>query len=206
MPETLIAYILAHGYPVIFLLVFLQEIGIPNPVPNEIILLFAGYLASVGHFSAIKVIALVILADFIGTSVLYGIFYIFGHLIATKRPKWLPVDRIESWQRKISERGKMGIFLGRMIPYVRGYTSAAAGLLKIPPRVFMPIVLGSAIIWSGGLVFAGKLLGKHVEDLVDEFGGKIMLTGAVLGLLVVIFVLPKLFNKLERKKSTQKSV
>lgn len=200
MPEALITYILTHGYPVIFLLVFLQEIGIPNPVPNEVILLFAGYLASAGHFIAIKIIAIAILADFIGTSVLYGIFYIFGHLIATRRPKWLPVDRIESWQRKISERGKMGIFLGRMIPYVRGYTSAAAGLLKIPPRIFMPIVLISAIIWSGGLVFAGKLLGKHVEQLVDNFGGKIMLTGAVLGLLVVIFVLPKLFKKLENKK------
>lgn len=200
MPEALVAYILMHGYPVIFLLVFLQEIGIPNPVPNEVILLFAGYLASIGHFIAIKIIAVAILADFIGTSVLYGIFYIFGHLIATKRPKWLPVDRIELWQRKISERGKMGIFLGRMIPYVRGYTSAAAGLLKIPPRIFMPIVLGSAVVWSGGLVFTGKLLGKHVEQFVDDFGGKIMLVGALMGLLVVIFVLPRLFKKLENKK------
>lgn len=200
MPEALVAYILMHGYPVIFLLVFLQEIGIPNPVPNEVILLFAGYLASTGHFIAIKIIAVAILADFIGTSVLYGIFYIFGHLIATRRPKWLPVDRIELWQRKISERGKMGIFLGRMIPYVRGYTSAAAGLLKIPPRIFMPIVLGSAVVWSGGLVFTGKLLGKHVEQFVDDFGGKIMLVGALMGLLVVIFVLPRLFKKLENKK------
>lgn len=200
MPEALVAYILMHGYPVIFLLVFLQEIGIPNPVPNEVILLFAGYLASTGHFIAINIIAVAILADFIGTSVLYGIFYIFGHLIATRRPKWLPVDRIELWQRKISERGKMGIFLGRMIPYVRGYTSAAAGLLKIPPRIFMPIVLGSAVVWSGGLVFTGKLLGKHVEQFVNDFGGKIMLVGALMGLLVVIFVLPRLFKKLESKK------
>jgi membrane protein DedA with SNARE-associated domain len=62
------------------------------------------------------------------------------------------------------------------------------------------------IIWSGGLVFAGKLLGKHVEDLVDEFGGKIMVVGATLGLVGVIFILPRLFKKLESKKSTQKSV
>lgn len=202
MPEALISYILLYGYPVIFLLVFLQEIGIPNPVPNEVILLFAGYLASAGHFSATKIIAIAILADFVGTTVLYGIFYIFGHLIATKRPKWLPVDRIESWQRKISERGKLGVFIGRMIPYVRGYTSAAAGLLKIPPRIFMPIVLGSAIVWSGGLVLAGKLLGPHVQTFAEDIGWKIMLVGAALGLIAVIFVLPKLFKKLESKKTT----
>jgi len=48
MSLTLSAYILKYGYIAIFSLVFLQEIGVPNPVPNEVVLLFSGYLSSVG--------------------------------------------------------------------------------------------------------------------------------------------------------------
>lgn len=195
MPPTLVAYILAHGYGVIFLLVFLQELGVPNPVPNELILLFAGYLASAGHFSAFWIIITAVSADFIGTTIFYALFYMFRLFIINKRPKWLPIERIESWKDKISARGKLGIYVGRHIPYLRGYTSAAAGLLEISPKIFMPIVLASAITWSGGLVIAGKLLGKHVESVAENFGGKIMIFGVVMGLLVVVIILPLVFKK-----------
>lgn len=195
MPPALLAYILKHGYGIIFALVFSQEIGIPNPVPNELILLYSGYLASAGHFNVILIIITAVAADFIGTIVLYGIFYLFGLYIVRKRPKWLPVDRIEAWKEKISTRGKLGIFIGRHIPYVRGYTSAAAGLLDISPKVFLPIVLCSAITWSGGLVLLGKALGVHIEEFAANFGWKITIFGVAMGILVVGFVLPRLLRK-----------
>ncbi|MCX6740828.1 MAG: hypothetical protein NTY61_00295 [Candidatus Parcubacteria bacterium] len=45
MPHSLAVFITHYGYLAIFFLVFLQEIGVPNPVPNELVLLFSGYLA-----------------------------------------------------------------------------------------------------------------------------------------------------------------
>jgi membrane protein DedA with SNARE-associated domain len=55
MSPSLSAYILKYGYMAIFSLVFLQEIGVPNPVPNELVLLFSGYLTSIGqlHFTPV---------------------------------------------------------------------------------------------------------------------------------------------------------
>ena len=55
MSPTLSAYIVKYGYMAIFSLVFLQEIGVPNPVPNEVVLLFSGYLASVGKLDLMTV-------------------------------------------------------------------------------------------------------------------------------------------------------
>lgn len=202
MPPDLVAYIMEHGYWIIFLLVFSQEIGIPNPVPNELILLYAGYLASTGHFNAILIILIAIAADFIGTSILYGVFYGFGLLIVKRRPKWLPLDKIEIWKEKISQRGKWGIFVGRLIPYVRGYTSAAAGLLDISPKIFMPIVLGSAALWSGGLVFLGKLLGNQVDNFAAHTGWKIMVAGVCVGIFVVGFILPRVLRKKPTENKT----
>ena len=58
MPPTFSAYIIKYGYLAIFSLVFLQEIGVPNPVPNELVLLFSGYLTSTGklNFTAVLII------------------------------------------------------------------------------------------------------------------------------------------------------
>ena len=45
MPEEVVYYITGYGYLAIFILVFLQEIGMPNPFPNELLLIFSGYLS-----------------------------------------------------------------------------------------------------------------------------------------------------------------
>jgi membrane protein DedA with SNARE-associated domain len=81
MASTLAAYILKYGYVAIFSLVFLQEIGIPNPVPNELVLLFSGYLTAVGKLDFITVLLIVIAADTLGSSLLYVAFYFLTRII-----------------------------------------------------------------------------------------------------------------------------
>ncbi len=48
MPEDVVYYVTRYGYLAIFILVFLQEIGMPNPFPNELLLIFSGYLTFKG--------------------------------------------------------------------------------------------------------------------------------------------------------------
>ena len=59
----------------------------------------------------------------------------------------------------VANQNPWPIYLGRLIPFIRGYTSVAAGLLHIPPRIFLPAVLLSALTWGGGYIIAGRLLG-----------------------------------------------
>ena len=203
MPPELIAYILKYGYLTIFSLVFLQEIGVPNPVPNEFILLFSGYLASTGKLSFALVILTVVSADFIGTSLLYFVFFFLGEQILSKKIKWLPREKIDRIINRIRERGHWGIYIGRLIPYLRGYTSVAAGLLRIKPRNFLPVVFLSALTWSGGYAIAGRLLGSQWENIASKFGaGRVALLG--LGLLIIIFVVwPRTSRYLKNRKNKQ---
>lgn len=60
---------------------------------------------------------------------------------------------------------------GRLIPFLRGYVSVAAGILSIRPKIFMPVVIVSAITWSGGYVIAGRLLGPYWEQVARKIGG-----------------------------------
>lgn len=173
MPPELAQYITQYGYLAIFALVFLQELGVPNPVPNELVLLFSGYLASIHTLSFVAVFLIVVAADAIGTTILFLVFYYFGEKFLEHKPRWIPLsrERLALIEERISKKGKWSIYVGRLIPYVRGYTSVAAGLLRIRPQVFVPAVIISALTWSGGYVIAGMLLGPYWQKAADAIGG-----------------------------------
>jgi membrane protein DedA with SNARE-associated domain len=165
-------YITRYGYLAIFLLVLLQELGVPNPVTNEFVLLFSGYLAFTGVLNLWLVILTAVSADFSGTTILYAVFFRYGEYILAHRPKWLPVSKvqIDRIARTISERQRWGLYVGRHIPFLRGYASVAAGILPVKPSVFVPAVIVSAITWSGGYVVAGRLLGPYWEEAAQRIG------------------------------------
>jgi len=202
MPPELAQYITQYGYLAIFSLVFLQEIGVPNPVPIEIIILFSGYLSSIGVLSFPLVFLSSIAGDFIGTSILFFLFYHFGEYILAHKPKWIPIskERIKKISDRVSQKGRWGIFIGRMLPYLRGYASVAAGLLEIKPVVFMTTVIFSAVLWSGGYAFAGMLLGPYWEQVAQQIGGFEKMVVALAILIILYFVIKAITKKIRKRK------
>lgn len=169
MPEDVIQFIARYGYLAIFILVFLQETGFPNPIPNELVLLFSGYLIYSGIFNFYDVILVALIADFLGTSILYFTFRAFGIQILKRKPRWIPISasRIESFSRSLSEGGLSAIFICRLTPFIRGYTSVISGLLHIRIKYFMIIAIISATVWASAYIVTGWILGpwwKQIEE------------------------------------------
>jgi membrane protein DedA with SNARE-associated domain len=201
MSQTFSAYILKYGYMAIFSLVFLQEIGVPNPLPNELVLLFSGYLTSIGRLDFTIVLITVVTADTIGSSVLYIAFYYFGQRVLQKWPHVIPTSKLAYLTARVSHKDRWSIYVGRHIPFLRGYTAVAAGLLKIPPSIFLPAVFLSALTWSGGYVIAGQLLGYEYVHVVPKLAvGKIVLVLSIL-LIIIIFLWPRMNHYLKNKKT-----
>ncbi len=171
--DALLGFVNEYGYWAIFLLVFLQEIGVPNPVPNELVLLFAGALTVIGSLNFWLTLLIAIVADVLGTTLLFTVFYFFEHYIMERVSKWKGVDeKLERIKESILRRGKWGIFLGRMMPYIRGYVSVAAGILNIPYRVFLPMVVIPALLWTGGYITIGHFLGQKwqvVASFIERY-------------------------------------
>ena len=161
MPDEISSFIIKYGYLAICILIFIQEIGIPNPVPNEIVLLYSGYLSFIHLLSLPIIIIVAILSDLIATAILYFVFFHFGNYIIENKPSWVPISiaRIKKLEKKVNEKGKAFIFIGRMTPFIRGYVTVIAGLLRLKPKVFLPITLFSTIIWCSTCAIGGWLLG-----------------------------------------------
>ena len=164
MTSEVVYYISHYGYLAIFVLVFLQEAGFPNPVPNELVLLFSGYLVFSGIFNFYIVILIALVADVTATSILYFTFMEFGSQILKRKPRWIPISlsRIELFSRSLSEGGLTSIFICRLTPFIRGYTSVIAGLLQVKTAYFVPIALLSATLWASAYILIGtKYSGKN---------------------------------------------
>lgn len=188
--ENLLQFVNDYGYWAVFILVFLQEIGVPNPVPNELVLLFAGALTSIGGLNFWLTLFIAIVADVIGTTLLFSIFYFFEHFIMERLPKWLPInEKLDRFKEMILRKGRWGIFVGRLTPYLRGYVSVAAGVLNLPYKVFVPTVLVSAALWSGGYVILGHFLGRQWQKVADFVWGYqwLLLIAVILVIAGVIF-------------------
>jgi membrane protein DedA with SNARE-associated domain len=180
-------FIAHYGYLAIFILVFLQEIGVPNPATNEVMLMFGGYLSYSHSLSIFKVILVVITADVTGTCILFFTFYFFGNWLISHKPKWLQVKStaIDRLKRHLSSKGQWSIFVGRLTPFLRGYVSVAAGILHIKPQKFLATVSLSALIWGGGFVVLGWIIAPYWNIAVDKLG---IIENIVLILLVILAI------------------
>ena len=201
MDSEVLYYIGRYGYLAIFVMVFLQEAGFPNPVPNELVLLFSGYLVYSGIFDWYIVILVALVADFTATDILYFAFREFGNQILKRKPRWIPVSqsRIESFSRSLSEGGLTSIFICRLTPFIRGYTSVVSGLLQVKSAHFLPVALLSATIWASVYILTGWLLGpwwKQIESNPHVVRNVMLL---ILGITLFLFILKFLLKKLSSK-------
>ncbi len=158
MASHLTNYIVAYGYLAFFVIILLQELGIPG-LPNELVLFYFGYICRQTSLSYPIVICLVIFADILGSYLLFMLFYHGKDWLAKIKPRWIkiPDKKIESLKVKLASKNGKNIFIAKLTPFLRIYTSIAAGLLQIEPLLYSRIVFITAIIWSGGWVSAGWL-------------------------------------------------
>ena len=191
MPEEVVNYIIGYGYLAIFILVFLQEIGMPNPFPNELLLIFSGYLSFKGFLFLPLALLTAVSADFIGTNILYFLFFKAGTVIIRKKPKWIPLSSgaIDRLTVKLSKGGKLNMFIFRLTPFTRGYTSVIAGLLHVKPKIFLPIALFSSTTWAAVYILAGYLIGPYWDLFlrhIDRF--KFIMLATLVTMLCVMLI------------------
>jgi membrane protein DedA with SNARE-associated domain len=205
MPEEVVYYVTSYGYLAVFLLVFLQEIGMPNPFPNELLLLFTGYLCFKGLLFFPYVILTVVLADFIGTNILYFLFYSTGTFILQKKPRWLPLSEkmIGRLSVKITRGGLLSIYIFRLTPFTRGYTSVITGLLQIRPGVFLPLAFISALTWALVYVVIGYYIGPSWDLFTGYVGSLKYFLLLVLTLIIMAFLFVNIMRTRKRQKASE---
>jgi membrane protein DedA with SNARE-associated domain len=144
------SFLLRHGPVGVFIGMILESTGVP--VPSEVVLPFAGWLASQGRWTFAAALVVALAGQLVGSLVAYAIGYYGG------RPAVLRLERAtgrrhlaaaEAW---FARHGHWAVLWGRLLPVVRTYISFPAGIGRMP--------LGRFLVYSavGALPFSALFL------------------------------------------------
>lgn len=159
------------------------------PIPSEVILPLAGYLAQQGRMNMGLVIVTSTLGAYLGALVLYGLGAAVGLERSVRGLSKLPLvertdfERAAAW---FTRHGKSSVFFGRLIPGVRSLISLPAGAEKMNLLTFSVFTIAGSGIWNTLLICLGAALGTQYE-LVDRYSS--FLNYAVYAALAAGFVL-----------------
>ncbi|MGJ7043144.1 membrane protein DedA with SNARE-associated domain [Shinella sp. BE166] len=143
------------------------------PIPSELIMPLAGYLATRGDMSIVAVIAAGTVGSLIGTLPWYFLGRRLGHegvcRLAERRGRWLTMspEDVDVAAERFKSHGRMSVLVGRLIPTVRTLISVPAGVEKMPLFEFLIFSLIGTLIWTTALAMAGYILGQAYDQVAD---------------------------------------
>ena len=164
------------GYLGVALLVALENVF--PPIPSEIVLPFAGFVASDGDANLIGMIVAATIGSLIGALILYGVSAWVGPdrvgQLVVRYGRWLrlttdDVVKAERWFDRYSNRA---VLVCRCIPLIRSLISIPAGFRRMPLAQFVVYTTIGSAIWNSALIGAGYLLRsswKDVEPVLSWF-------------------------------------
>ena len=182
------------GYFGIFFLMFLESTVFP--IPSEVVMIPAGYLAYKGEMNIYIVILLGILGSLGGALFNYFFALKFGRTFLLKYGKYFFVshESIEKTEKFFKNHGHISTFSGRLIPGLRHYISLPAGLAKMNLFVFCLYTSLGAAIWVTILTVLGYYLGDN-QELIKEY-----LRYLIVGLLLTLGILGFWYYKRVKNK------
>lgn len=163
----LVSTIGALGYFGIFVLMALESMVIP--VPAEVILIPAGYLAYQGHMSISLLIIFAAAGSLLGSLISYYVALLVGRKGIEKLVKkygsfmFIRSSEFERTEGFFRKHGSATIFFSRFVAGVRHLISLPAGFLRMDLKKFSVYTVLGAGIYNAFLVFLGYFAGQNLQ-------------------------------------------
>lgn len=161
------------------------------PIPSELIMPLAGYLAESGSMSLLGVIIAGSIGSLAGATLWYLVARRFAkgqfRRFVVRHGVWLGMDEgsLDHAQEWFDRHGTKAVFLGRMVPGVRTLISVPAGLSNMPLLPFLTWSAAGTAIWTILLAYAGKWLGAQFHQ-IDQWVGPV--STVILGGMLLWYV------------------
>jgi membrane protein DedA with SNARE-associated domain len=155
------------GYLAVFALMALENIF--PPIPSELIMPFAGFVAARGDLNVVGVLIAGTAGSVAGALPWYYAGKVYGkerlEKFADKHARWLTVTHgdIEHAMESFEKHGRKVVLFGRLIPAIRTLISVPAGLAGMPMGQFLLYSTVGSLVWTGILTGAGYMLESQYE-------------------------------------------
>jgi membrane protein DedA with SNARE-associated domain len=171
MLESFITWLLnlfrGMGYPGIIALMAVESSILP--LPSELVMPPAGYLAAKGEMSVILAVACGVLGSVLGAVGNYWLARWLGRAFFLRLGRYVLITEkgLDRSERYFAAHGEISTFLGRMLPVVRHLISIPAGIARMRLGRFVVFTGLGAFLWCSILTGIGWFIGSR-EDVILE--------------------------------------
>ncbi|MEW6023524.1 MAG: DedA family protein [Pseudomonadota bacterium] len=157
------------GYLGVFALMALENIF--PPIPSEMIMPFAGFVAARGDLNVVGVLVAGTAGSVVGALPWYYAAKVYGcerlKKLAGNHARWLTItpDDIDKALDAFHKHGKKAVLFGRLVPAVRTLISVPAGLGNMNLGQFLLYSTIGSLAWTGLLTAAGFMLEDNYKDV-----------------------------------------
>ncbi|EYT62928.1 alanine dehydrogenase [Curtobacterium flaccumfaciens UCD-AKU] len=165
------------------------------PIPSEVILPLAGFLAGAGQMNLVLVLVLATIGSYLGALVLYWLGAKIGFERTTRWFGKLPLVDEDDFRKAAGwfhRHGKSAVFFGRFIPIVRSLISLPAGADRMHLGTFSVFTIIASGIWNSALVLLGAAFGSQYDkvEAYTEWIDRVLYVA--IAVVVVSFVVRRL--------------
>jgi len=148
-------------------LILVKEVGVPIPVPGDLVVIGAGVAANRGDLDPLLALVAIVLASIAGGIVQYGLLRSVARPLLLRLLRQLgSAERVDRQTERLRRGGARSVALARSTPGVRIVAIAASTLAGVPAVAFVAgLAIGNAL-FIGAHFGLGYLIGPPVVAIV----------------------------------------
>jgi membrane protein DedA with SNARE-associated domain len=189
----------AYGYAAIFVIIVLENLGLP--VPGETILITAAIYAAETHgLNVIAIVATAAAAAFTGGIAGYAIGQYGEHHLLHRYGRYVHLDEKDlRLGRYLFQRyGGLVVFVARFVAFLRALAGLLAGINGMDWRRFLLFNGLGAAVWASTFGFSAYALGRRIVELSTR--ASVVLAGlVVLAAMAGLWFLHRNRGRLQRE-------
>ena len=174
------------GYVAVSLVVVLGNVGLP--VPEETVLIVAGYLVWVGRLRWTPLLAVGIISAVIGDNIGYWIGRRYGRAGLKHVAPRLGIDRLARAERFVARYGALAVFLARFIAGLRMLAGPLAGAMGLRFGRFFAANLCGAVLFIPYAVAIGYAIAYGLRPYVERLHHVVGGVERVVLIIIVVLV------------------
>jgi LPXTG-motif cell wall-anchored protein len=173
------------GLIAFFVVMVLKEIGVPIPIPSDLIMITAGVQLAAGAFGLIELTVVAELAILIGCSLHFFLARAAGRRVVYRIGRYIGLteSRLDQIAAALRNRGPLAIILALNVPAARAGVVAAAGVAGLTYRGFAPAMLAGNSVFYGWHIALGFIAGPAALALLERANTSLL--AAFFGLALV---------------------
>jgi membrane-associated protein len=168
----------------VFVVMLLKEIGIPVPIPSDLIMVGAGVQIAAGAYSPLELLVALTVAVAVGGSIQFLLARSAGRAVVYRVAARIGIGaaRLDRAVARLASGGARAVLIGLNIPGARAAVIPAAGLARLAFLRFAVAAITGSLVFYGWHILLGYLVGPVATELLGRYSTPLLAALIILSL------------------------